>query len=383
MMFDGSGNLALKIVLFANTEWYLYNFRRSLASALVEAGHDVILLSPSGPYGQKLLEMGFNWRSIALKRRSLNPFRELSVLWSLLKIMREENPDIIHGFTIKCAVYGAIVARIIKARSVSSVAGLGYVFTNTDMRAKLLMPIIRSIMKLTLGGKTSHIILQNPDDFRYFEIAEIVDPSNMSLIPGSGVNLERFAAPKPENRQKSDPHKIVLAARLLWDKGIAEFVEAARLIKAEGRNCEFLLAGTPDEGNPASIPRACLLEWEEKGLIVCLGHVDNMPTLFADANIVVLPSYREGLPKSLIEAAACARPLVATDVPGCREVISHEIDGLLVPAKDAQALAEAIMRLLDDPVLARRLGLAALKKATLQFDERIINAQTMTIYDNL
>ena len=176
---------------------------------------------------------------------------------------------------------------------------------------------------------------------------------------------------------------MVLAARMLWDKGVDEFVNAARLLKSEKRNLQFVLAGSPDPGNPAFIPEKTLLEWQVSGLVEWLGHVEDMPAVLAGADIVALPSYREGLPKSLIEAAACARPLITTDVPGCREVVTDGVDGLLVPAHDAMSLARAIARLQDDPALARRLGQAARAKALAKFDERVVIARTLAVYDEV
>jgi glycosyltransferase involved in cell wall biosynthesis len=173
---------------------------------------------------------------------------------------------------------------------------------------------------------------------------------------------------------------VVLAARLLWDKGIAEYVDAARQLKAKGLLVHFLLAGAPDPGNPAAIPQATLNGWETEGLIELLGQVSDMAALFASADMVVLPSYREGLPKSLIEAAACALPLVTTDAPGCREVVTHEVDGLLVPVKHATALANAIERLHQNPAWAHQLGLAARARALREFDERIVIGETLAVY---
>jgi glycosyltransferase involved in cell wall biosynthesis len=239
-------------------------------------------------------------------------------------------------------------------------------------------------MRLALGGERARLILQNPDDVRFFERTGISPRARIRLIAGSGVDCARFLPPAPgHERAAGEALRVVLAARMLWDKGVDEFVNAARLLKAENRNLRFVLAGSPDPGNPASIPEQALLEWQASGLVEWLGHVDDMPTLLAGADIVALPSYREGLPKSLIEAAACARPLITTDVPGCREVVTNGVDGLLVPARDATALARAIARLQDDPALAHRLGLAAREKALAEFDERIVIARTLAVYDEV
>ena len=378
-----------KIVLFANTDWYLYNFRRSLALALREAGHEVLLLSPPGEYGARLRALGLRWEPVPMDRRSLNPLREAAVLAHLWRLFRRERPDLVHGFTIKCAVYGSLAARLagVPAR-VNAVTGMGYVFTSTDAKARALRPLVRLLMRAALDGRDARLILQNPDDVAVFEQARLVAPGQIRLIPGSGVDCVRFAPGESVGRghapdADTPPFRVLLAARLLWDKGLAEFVDAARRLHGEGRAIDFLLAGDPDPGNPAAVPEATVHDWVAEGLLHWLGHVDDMPALFASVDVVVLPSYREGLPKGLIEAGACALPLVTTDVPGCREVVTDGVDGLLVPVRDAGALATAIARLHDDPALAARLGAAARQRALDEFDERIVIARTQAVYQEL
>jgi glycosyltransferase involved in cell wall biosynthesis len=372
-----------KIILFANTDWYLYNFRRSLALALKQQGYELLLISPPGPYGEKLRELGLRWEPVPMDRRSLNPLREARLLAWLVSLFRRERPALVHGFTIKCAVYGSLAARLagVPAR-VNAVAGMGYVFTSNDMKARLLRPVVRTLMHAALDGRNARLVLQNPDDVALFERAGFVDRSRIRLIPGSGVDCSRFSS-RSEVRDATQPLRVLLAARLLWDKGIAEYIAAARQLKAEGRALHFLLAGDPDPGNPAAVPEVDVRGWVGEGVVEWLGHVDDMPALFASVDVVVLPSYREGLPKGLIEAAACALPLVTTDVPGCREVVSDGVDGLLVPVRDAAALARAIARLQDDPALARRLGEAARIKALALFDERVVVDATLAVYREL
>jgi glycosyltransferase involved in cell wall biosynthesis len=373
----------LKVLLFANTDWYLFNFRLSLAAALRSAGHDVTLVSPPGPYGERLEGLGFRWIPAPMDRTSLNPLRELALLGWLFKLLRRERPDVVHGFTIKCAIYGALVGRLAGAARINAVAGMGYVFISNSLKARILRPWVRALMSVALGGARARLILQNPDDVALFESTRLVHVENIRLIRGSGVDCARFV-PGGETEVVGDrPLRVLLAARLLWDKGLAEFVDAARILKAEGRDIRFTLAGAPDSGNPAAAPEATIAAWQAEGLVDWLGHVDDMPALLLAADIVTLPSYREGLPKTLIEAAACAKPLIATDAPGCREVVTHGVDGLLVPIRDAQALADAIARLQDDPGLAQGLGLAARAKALAEFDERIVIAQTLAVYDEM
>lgn len=371
----------MKLILFANTDWYLYNFRCSLALALIDAGHEVLLLSPDGPYGDKLRRMGLRWESVSMDRRSLNPWREAAFLIDLYRLFRRERPDLVHGFTLKCAVYGSIAARLAGVRGrVNAVTGMGYVFTNEGIKARLLRPLVKGLMKLALDGHNARLVLQNPDDRALFIQAQLVHPDRIHLIPGSGVDCSRF---RPATSTPEGSLKVLLPARLLWDKGLAEFVAAARELKGEGRDIRFQLAGEPDPGNPASVPEATVGGWVDEGVIERLGHVDNMPALFNSVHVVALPSYREGLPKGLIEAGACACALVTTDVPGCRDVVSDGVDGLLVTVRDPRSLARAIARLADDPALRARLGQAARAKALEQFNSSSINTQTQAIYETL
>ena len=371
-----------QIVLFANTDWYLFNFRRSLAAAIVKSGRSALLLSPDGPYGQRLREMGFDWRAVPMHRRSLNPFREIFLIIQLMRLFRREKPALVHSFTIKAAIYGSIAARLagIPAQ-INAVAGMGYVFISPDLRARVLRPLVRLLLRFVLNAPGSTLVLQNDDDVQLFLKARLVARERIRVIRGSGVDCSRFTP--PSSRDAHGPLRVVLATRLLWDKGLAEFVEAARTLKREGRPVQFILAGSPDPGNPASAREEHVAAWVTDGLIDWRGQVEDMPELFRHADIVVLPSYREGLPKSLIEAAACEAALVTTDVPGCREVVSHEVDGLIVPVRDAQAIADAIRRLQEDPELRRRLGIAAREKALREFDERIVIEKTLAVHDEL
>jgi glycosyltransferase involved in cell wall biosynthesis len=375
----------VKIVFFANTDWYLYNFRRSLALAAQSRGYEVLLVSPSGEYGERLRSLGLRWQPLeGMDRRSLNPMHELRLLMSLVRLLRHERPVLMHGFTIKCVVYGSLAAQLagVPAR-VNAVAGLGYVFASNDRKARWLRPMVRGMLRLALRGRRTRLILQNPDDQAMFQQSGLIGLDRINLIPGSGVDCARFTPVADGGAPRPNPC-VLLAARLLWDKGVAEYVEAARLLRSAGRNVRFLLAGMPDPGNPAAVPESTVRQWVEEGVIEWLGHVDDTSGLFRSVDIVALPTYyREGLPKSLIEAAACARPLVTTDMPGCREVVTNEVDGLLIPSRDAAALAHAIVRLLDSPELAARLGSAARIKALANFDERLVIERTLAVYREL
>lgn len=375
----------MKLLLFANTDWYLFNFRRSLALAIQAAGHEVLLVSPPGPYGERLRQLGLRWEPAPMQRRSLNPLRELELVLWLRRLIVREGIDLVHGFTIKCAVYGSLAARLAGVPNrVSAVAGMGYVFTSRDLRARVLRPIVRNLLRLSFRGSNARLILQNPDDVMLFQRARLVDSSNVRMIPGSGVDCQKFSPPTAAPVEESPGRfRVLLPARLLWDKGVAEYVAASRRLRSEGRAVDFLAAGEPDPGNPAAVPEEQIRSWVAEGCIQWLGHVEDMPHLFHSVHVAVLPSYREGLPKGLIEAAACGLPLITTDVPGCREVVTHRVSGLLVPARDAIALAAAIAELHDDPELRAMLGAAARRKVVAEFDDKRVVAGTLNVYREL
>lgn len=375
----------MKFVFFANTDWYLYNFRLSTALHLARQGVEVVMLSPPGDFGARFADHGIRWVTLGtMDRASLNPAREAWTVRELLQVVKSEQPDLIHNFTVKCAVYGALAARLAKVPAVvNAVAGMGYVFTSNGAKARALRPIVSAMIRGTLGSGHSRLILQNPDDADAFTRARLVESDNIRLIRSSGVDTGRFCPPNGDCGPR--PLRVVLAARLLWEKGIGEFVQASALLRQRGRNIKFLLAGMPDPGNPGSVDRAQVERWVDEGLIDWLGHVDDMPALLRSADIMALPSYyREGVPKSLIEGAASGLALVTTDLPGCREVVArHGIDGLHVAPRDAEALAEQLATLDDDRALLRRLGDAARTKALADFDERMVIAKTVAVYGEL
>jgi glycosyltransferase involved in cell wall biosynthesis len=374
----------VKIILFANTDWYLFNFRLPMARVLKAQGHDVMLISPYGDYGARFCEAGFRWEPLAMERRSLNPFREILVLIRLALLYRREQPDVVHHFTVKCVVYGAAAAAFarIPAR-INAVAGLGYVFSNNSLKARLLRPLVRGLMRWSLNNAQSRLILQNPDDVKAFTLAGIVDAPRVHLIRSSGVDTHRFQ-PTGGAVGSGQPTIVLLAARLLWDKGIAEYVQAARKLHGAGLPIRFLLAGAPDHGNPASVRQDELDAWAAEGVVEPLGHVDDMREQLANTDIMVLPSYYgEGVPRSLIEAAACGLPIVTTDSPGCREVVTDGVDGLLIPVRNSEALAGAIQRLHENPIFRSELGAAARQRALAEFDERIVIEKTLVVYHEL
>jgi glycosyltransferase involved in cell wall biosynthesis len=372
----------VKTIFSANTDWYLYNFRLDLALYLQNQGLDVLFLSPPGNYAQNFASKGFRWLPLTMQRRSLNPCREGYLVQQLYKIYKQEQPDFVHNFTIKNVVYGALAAQAAGIeKRIHAITGLGHVFTTSSYSSRILRFFVQVLLKLALRGQGSRLILQNGDDQQLFLRHQLIRPDRLHLIRGSGVNTQLFR-PSPLRRDRK--FKVLLAARLLWEKGIQEYVEAAGLLAHRSHELEFFLAGASDPGNPNAVPEAHIKQWQESGLITILGHVDRMQELLAEVDLVVLPSfYGEGIPRSLLEAAAAGLPLITTESPGCREVVDHGINGFLIPIQDAAALAEKIAYLLDHPQLCRHFGQAGREKTLKEFDQQLIFEQTWQVYRSL
>jgi glycosyltransferase involved in cell wall biosynthesis len=371
----------MKVLFFANTDWYLFNFRLGLAAYLREQGIEVVMVSPPGPHVKKIIAAGFRHVPLPMDRRSLNPLREVAVILRLARIYKREQPNLLHHFTIKSVVHGSIAARVAGIDSVvNAIAGLGYVFSSNTLLARIIRPLVAFSIKKALGGRQTRVIFQNEADRHLLCSGHLVDKEHTRLIAGSGVDTERF---RPPPRRDFSRIKVLLASRLLWDKGIGEYVEAARRMAPICPELEFLLAGDVDAGNPSSISRPQLDQWRREGAVRVLGQVADMALLLKQVHVVVLPTaYGEGVPRILLEAAACGVPIIATDAPGCTEVVVHGVNGLLVPPKDVDALVRALTELLDAD---KRLGMGVAGRAKVleKFDEQIVFTQTFAVYREL
>ena len=381
--FREAPNKEEKVLLVANTGWYLYNFRLPLAKALQQRGATVVLVSPWDSYVEKLQEEGFWWIDLDLDRRSTNPFLELYCIFRLLLIYLVERPDVVHHFTIKCVLYGTFAAKLSGVKKiVNAITGLGYVFINKGWKARLLRAIIEPLYLLVLNAKGSRVIVQNEDDASLLVNRKLTSSNKLTLIRSSGVDLQRFTPVLRE--QNGQDITILLASRIVGDKGVYEYIEAARQLKHKGYSVRFQLAGSLYLGNPTAISREEVDAWVEEGLVEWIGHVDNIEAVMAEVDVVVLPSHGgEGVPKILIEAAAMAKPLVATDVPGCRDVVECGVTGFLVPVKDSARLASAIERLLDNPALRESMGAAGREKTAQEFDVRTVVNRTLDLYKHM
>ena len=369
----------MKILLVSNTDWYLFRFRLSLARYLRAQGEDVVLVSPSGSYAEQIQADGFRWLAWEVGRKSVNPFGELSAMAGLVKIYRAEKPDLVHLHTIKPVLYGSLAARLLGRPAVlRSITGRGYVFLSADAKARALRPLVKAIYRLALGGRGT-TVFENQNDRQYFVDEGIVTTQHSRVIAGVGVDMDYFL-PQPE---PTGIPVIVLASRMLWDKGVGDFVDAARLLRGRGVDSHFVLVGQPDAGNPASISVAQLEKWNAEGVVTWRGFQSDMRAVFAGSHIVALPSFGEGLPTVLLEAASSGRPIVTTDVSGCRDVVSDGANGLVVAPRDPSALADALQRLIGDSEARRVMGQAGRELVAAKFSNAIVHRETYQAYREL
>jgi glycosyltransferase involved in cell wall biosynthesis len=370
------------VLFVVNAEWYFLSHRLVLAHALRDAGFEVtVVAAEERGQGEVIERVGLRFIRLQLRRRSTNPWREAGLVGELSRIYRRLRPDVVHHVSVKPVLYGSIVARALRVPAViNAIPGLGYLFVQPGLRGALLRRAGLVAYRWALAGPRVRVIVQNPEDLEMFVTHRVVSPDRVILVRGSGVNVQRFA-PRPE----PDGVPIaVLPSRLLWDKGIGELVEAARRLRTAGIPLRAVLVGLPDPENPSSIPQVNLEAWNTEGIVEWWGYREDMPEVLAQASVVVLPtSYGEGVPKALLEGAAAGRPLIATDVPGCREIVRPGENGFLVPPRDPAALAEAICRLVQDAPLRARMGARSREIAVSEFSEEIVIGQTLAVYREL
>lgn len=373
--------MARSILYVGNDMRYFRLHRLSLAIAARNVGYEVHAALPSGEGQDELADSGIVWHKLPLKRGGVKLFSDIAVMLTLCRLYRALDPDIVHHHTIKPVIFGGICSRVIGVpRVVSGITGLGHVFVTHGVWAEVRRYLVKSAYRLALAHPQSRVVFQNRDDMRIFLRGAIVSSQQARLIRGSGVDLERFRMmPEQEGRLT-----VVLVSRMLWNKGIGDYVEAARRLKAQGVNARFLLVGDVDETNPSSISRQQMQNWHESGAIEWAGWVRDMASVYQLAHVVCLPSrYGEGVPRSLIEAAASGRPIVTTDTPGCREIVRDGENGYLVPVNDSTALANSFQRLFADAALRRRMGNKGREIAEMEFSLEIVVRDTLKIYEEL
>jgi len=379
----GKPELHQRVVFVANTSWYLYNFRLSLIRYLAARGFDVQLLAPEDHYTALLEADGWTVHRWQVSRRSINPWMEGRAQLDLLRHYRNLKPDLVHHFTIKACLYGTVAAKAAGVPHViNAVTGLGHLFLAERKRARILRKLVKLPYRAAFSARRSTVVFQNAADQELLVKLGLVEPSRSSVISSSGVDLIRFQ-PAGTDRPFQTPPVLLFPSRLIREKGVSELLEALRLLADENLQVQLWIAGDLDHGNRSSLDPVELKQLENVEGVRLLGHVDDMPALYDMVDIVVLPSWREGLSKALIEAAAMEKPIVTTDVPGCRDVVEHGISGLLVPLRDVHSLALAIRLMVNQPQLARRLGQAARDKVAREFAVDLVNQSTYMTYCQL
>jgi glycosyltransferase involved in cell wall biosynthesis len=372
-----------KILFLINVDWFFISHRLPIALEAQDKGYVVTIACHFTKHKKELINMGFSVVDIPFSRSGSGIINELNTLKNIRKVIKEVNPSLIHAVTIKPVLYTGLVLKSINRNIpfVAAISGLGYVFTASTLRAKLTRLIVSGFYKVALSQKYKVVIFQNTSDESILTDVAKLKANSKVLIKGSGADLSVYNY-LPEN--STDSIKVVMACRLLKEKGVYEYVASAKLVKEQYPRTEFLLVGTPDVENPNTVKQVEIDGWVKNSLIKYLGHRHDIPKVFSGSNIVCLPSfYGEGVPKVLIEAAACGRAIVTTDNPGCKDAIIDGETGILVPIRDAQALSQAIITLIKDAELRSDMGRKARVFAEKEFDVNAVVAKHLDIYKNL
>jgi glycosyltransferase involved in cell wall biosynthesis len=370
-----------KRLIFLVTELgYFCSHRLSLALKAKQAGYTVFVITNCqqraslARYEPSLAEL--NICHVPFNRSSLNPLREVKVIGQILQLYRQIRPCIVHHVAIKGVLYGTLCARLIKTPLIiNALGGLGHLFTNKSFKTLIIKRILIIGFRLVANHKNCRWILQNPDDVKQMTV--YINYGTIHLVRGAGVNLKAFT---PRKEPDYPPIIVVMVARLLWSKGLGEVVEASKILKKQGIAVEIQVAGEPDAHNPESVPVETLNRWKKDKDVVWLGQREDIATLYGKSHMVILPSYREGLPRSLLEALACGKPVITTDAPGCREIVQSGVNGILIPPRNATALAQAMKQLAESADMRLKMGRASRLKAEQEFDEELIIAQTLNLY---
>lgn len=370
----------VKIMFLVNVDWFFVSHRLPIAAAAARQGFEIHVATSVTDKAHIIKDSGFILHNIPISRGSAGVFTTFKTFLAIIKIFYKVKPNITHLVTIKPILLGGIAARLTNISGViAAISGLGYIFIDQGFIASLRRFFIRLLYKVSLGHKNLKVICQNLNDLDEIQQATGLSNDSFSLIDGSGVALNKFVY-LPDNNKIP---KIMMASRLLKDKGVMEFAGAAQILKEKNTNAEFILVGDTDPDNPSSISISQIHDWEEKGILNYWGHIEDMEDVLSQASIVVLPSYREGFPKVLIEAAACGRAVVTTDVAGCRDAIYNGITGVLVSSRDTNGLADAIFDLIGCPETYIKMGIEGRKMAEERFDENIVIDRHLSLYDQV
>jgi len=367
-----------KVILSANTSWYLFNFRANTIEAFHEEGYKVICIAPEDDYSQRLIsELGCMWEPVVLDNKGSNPIRDICFMWDLKKIFNKHKPVAVFNFTIKNNIYGTWAAKLAGVNAVNNVSGLGTAFINVGITSLIVRWLYRLSQPLAYK-----VFCQNEEDYQLLVDNRLVPSNKLDLLPGSGVDISRFT-PKLLNN-KNDKFVFLYVGRMLADKGLNELLQAAEELYKKRQDFIVQLCGFVGAKNNSAIAQSTLDAWNKLSYVNYLGPSDCMENIYAKANCVVLPSYREGMPRSLLEAGAMGLPSITTDVPGCRNIISHNVNGLLCEVKNANSLCSAMRKLLElSPKALNELSTNARKKVVDEFDESIVINKAISVLNSI
>ena len=368
-------------VLFVITEdWFFYSHFLDRAKYIASSGGTVGIATRFSIHEEDLRNLGFELFPIDFSRRGLNPITEFITALKIRRIVRRFKPDIAHNIALKPVVtgtFGELLGR--QGVVINALVGMGYIFTSTDTRASVVKPILSRILKFLLRSNSVHVVIENPDDLNSLVDEDFVRKSQISLIRGAGVDLIAF----PFEPEATGPVVVTMVSRILRDKGVLEFIDSASQLQSKMPEVKFQIIGEPDLGNPSAIQQSEIDSWESLPNVKYLGRRSDIADILKDSHIVCLPSYREGLPKSLLEALSSGRPIITTDVPGCREVCEDGVNGLLIPVRDCIALSDAIEKLAINPELRQAMGRAGRMRAESEFSSELVCTQTLDLYRRL
>jgi glycosyltransferase involved in cell wall biosynthesis len=367
----------VKILFLVTEDWYFWSHGLQLARRLRDSGVEVVVMTRLQGLRERIEAEGFRTISWHVVRRSLNPFRELIAFYQVFRAYGRERPDLIHHAALKAIVHGGIAARLYGGiPSVNVVVGLGHVFASSTVKMSVVRRLVIVLLGIALRSKSARTVFQNADNRRQLVELDVVIADHAVVIRGDGVDKQYFH-PKPE---PNGTPVIMMVSRMLWEKGVGDFVQAAEIIRQEGIKARFVLVGKPDPGNPGSIHESQLHAWCAGGAVEWWGNRDDMPDVIGQSNIICLPSFGEGIPRVLLEAAACGRSIVTTDTPGCRDVVRQGENGILVPPHEPMALAGALKELIQDP--QRRTKMAGRGRQIIinEFSQGIVIEQMMDVY---
>lgn len=369
----------MKLLFVVSEDWYFVSHRLPLAIAAQEAGYDVVIATRVSKHGAHLEKLGFRVVPLReLKRSSANPWKEIKALREIHRIIRHECPSVVHAVAIKPLIYTSISLRFLSGcRLVGALGGLGSAFSEKTGKARAFRVLIRGLFRLLLNRKGMTVIVQNGEDQAVMIDQCGLRPERIVLIRGAGVDLTEFSTkPMPEGRPV-----VMLASRMIWPKGIQEFADAAGILMSRGYDARFVLVGKPDPENPASVPELKLQEWHQSSVLEWWGHRDDMAKTLAMASIVCLPTYYgEGVPKILLEAMASGRPIVTTDMPGCRDLVANGHAGIMIAPRSAEALAQGLEMLLDRPNELMNIGLNGRELVVSDYSASTVIEQTLAVY---